>query len=64
VITGYFVVSGQQQKVYPLTIKILVISLGLGIPGVVYFGAWAWFCSLAIAQSLVLFWAGIVIFRK
>jgi O-antigen/teichoic acid export membrane protein len=64
VITGYYVVSGQQKKVYPLTVKILFISMGLGIPGVIYFGAWAWFCSLAIAQGLVLFWAGMEILRK
>ena len=62
-VTGYLVVSGHQDKVYPLTIKILIVSIVLGIPGIFYFGAWAWFCSLAIAQTLVL-WAGYQALRK
>jgi O-antigen/teichoic acid export membrane protein len=62
-VTGYFVISGQQGKVYPLTVKVLLLSLVLGIPGVMYFGIWAWFCSLAIAQSMVL-WTGVQIARK
>ncbi len=57
-VTGYLVVSGQQEKVYPLNMKILVLSIVLGLPGIHFFGTWAWFCSLAIAQGLVL-WIGI-----
>jgi len=62
-VTGYYVVSGQQQKVYSLTMKVLVISVILGIPGVRYLGVWAWFCALAISQLLVL-WTGVQIARK
>lgn len=62
-ITGYLVVSGQQDKVFPLNIKILVLSIFLGIPGIYYIGTWAWFCSLAIAQSIII-WTGVQFIRK
>lgn len=62
-VTGYLVVSGHQDRVYPLTMKILVVAMVLGVPGVIYYGSWAWFCSLAIAQSLVL-WTGFLVLRK
>lgn len=54
-ITGYLTVSGRQHMVFPLTLKVLAISLVLGVPGVIYFGAWTWLASLATAQFLVLF---------
>ena len=54
-ITGYLTTSGRQNMVLPLTAKVLIVSLVLGVPGVIYFGSWAWLASLALSQSLVVF---------
>ncbi len=62
VITGYYIVSGQDKEVYRLTMKVLFLSLGLGIPGVNIFGPWAFFGALAAAQIFVL-WEGWRVFK-
>jgi O-antigen/teichoic acid export membrane protein len=56
-VTGYLIVSGKQLLVWKLTIKMLFMSMIIGIPGVLFFGAWAWFASLILSQSLI-FWVG------
>lgn len=53
--TGYLTVSGQGARVLPLTFKILMASFLIGVPGVIYFGAWAWLASLSIAQLIVIY---------
>lgn len=52
--TGYLTVSGQGAKVFPLTLKILLTAFLLGVPGVMYFGAWAWLIALSISQLIVI----------
>lgn len=58
VLTGYLVTSGQGDKVLPLTLKILAVSVALGVPGVLTWGAWAWLASLCASQAIV---AGIAV---
>lgn len=52
-LTGYLTVSGRQNRVMPLTLKILLVALMLGIPGAYVWGAWAWMASLVLSQLLV-----------
>lgn len=52
--TGYLSASGQGGRALALTSKILACSLALGIPGVVYLGAWAWLAALCLSQTIVL----------
>jgi hypothetical protein len=54
VFTGYLTVSGNSGAVLPLTLRILLVALCLGIPGVIALGAWAWMAALAVSQVLVL----------
>lgn len=54
VLTGYLTVSGNGSAVLPLTLKILVLSFCLGVPGVLLYGAWAWMAALVASQALVL----------
>jgi O-antigen/teichoic acid export membrane protein len=53
-VTGYLTVSGNSSRVLPLTLKLLVFSFVLGVPGVLVFGAWAWLGAVSAAQALVL----------
>jgi PST family polysaccharide transporter len=53
-LTGYLTVSGQGHAVLPLTLRILTLTMCIGIPGVLAFGAWAWMAALAASQGLVL----------
>lgn len=52
-LTGYLTASGQGHAVLPLTLTILLVSLILGIPGVMLWGAWAWLAALCAAQVVV-----------
>lgn len=54
VLTGYLTVSGNGGAVLPLTLKILVLSFSLGVPGALLYGAWAWMAALVASQALVL----------
>jgi polysaccharide transporter, PST family len=62
-LTGYFTVSGQQDKVWPLTLKILLSATILGIPASFSFGSWAWMAALVLSQLHVL-WASAQVYRK
>lgn len=53
-VTGFLTVSGNQHRVLPLTFWVMVVSLALGIPGVILFGAWAWMAALVVSQAIVL----------
>jgi polysaccharide transporter, PST family len=53
-LTGYFTASGQGHAALPLTLKILLVALGLGIPGVMIWGAWAWLAALCASQIVVI----------
>ena len=63
-VTGYLIVSGRQSQVFPLTIKVLMLSLVLGVPGVFLYGAWAWLASLALSQAVVLIFAAGIVRRE
>lgn len=54
VLTGYLTVSGQGGRTLALTSKVLACSLALGIPGVLFLGAWAWLAALCLSQTIVL----------
>lgn len=57
-VTGYLTVSGRGDRVLPLTLWVLFVSVLLGVPGILLYGAWAWLASLCIAQIAVVatFW--------
>ena len=52
--TGYLTASGRGQAALPLTLKILLVALALGIPGVIIWGAWAWLAALCASQAIVI----------
>ncbi len=53
-LTGYLTVSGRSREVWPLTLKILLFSVALGVPGVLFFGSVGWLAALVLSQLLVL----------
>jgi O-antigen/teichoic acid export membrane protein len=53
-LTGYLTVSGRRHEVWPLTLRILVLSVSMGVPGVFVFGSAGWLAALVLAQLLVL----------
>ena len=53
-LTGYLTVSDRRHEVWPLTLKILVLSVSMGVPGVLIFGSAGWLAALVLAQVLVL----------
>jgi O-antigen/teichoic acid export membrane protein len=53
-ITGYFVMSGQPQRVHRLTLAVLGLSFGLATPAVMLYGAAGWLGGLVAAQILVI----------
>ena len=53
-LTGYLTVSGRGREVWPLNLKILILSIVMGIPGVLFFGSAGWLAALVLSQFLVL----------
>lgn len=53
-LTGYLTVSGRSRRVLQLNVAVLIVSVSAGIPGVLYFGAAAWFAALVLGQSVLL----------
>ncbi len=53
-LTGHLTISGQSQKVWPLNLKILTASMGLGAPAILLFGNAGWLAALVLSQLLVL----------
>ncbi|MCD6321447.1 MAG: oligosaccharide flippase family protein [Clostridiales bacterium] len=51
-LTGYLTVSGQGYKVWPLTLKILVTSLIIGVPAIFFWGSAGWLAGLVAAQLI------------
>lgn len=49
-LTGYLTVSGRSREVWPVTLKILVISIFFGLPGVYIFGGVGWLAALVLGQ--------------
>ncbi len=69
VVTGYLTVSGRQNHIKKITLRVLTISIALGIPGTIAFGAWAWMAALTTSQIYVLataykFWRKDFLFRR
>lgn len=52
--TGYLTVAGRSSEVWPLTLKILVFSIALGVPGVLLLGSGGWLAALVLSQLIVL----------
>lgn len=52
--TGYLTVSGRSREVWPLTLKILLLSVTFGVPGVIFFGSAGWLMAVVLSQLLVL----------
>lgn len=63
ILTGYLVISKQPRIVFKLTLRILMFTFALGIPGAYLFGAVGWLCALLLSQSLVM-WESINVWRK
>lgn len=55
-LTGYLTVSGQTNAIWPLTSKILLVSIVLGILGVKILGGFGWLAGLVFAQSIVFYY--------
>jgi O-antigen/teichoic acid export membrane protein len=53
-LTGYFAVSHRADEVLMLTLRILIVSLLLGIPGAYLWGGTGWLGALVLSQILVL----------
>ena len=53
-LTGYLTVSGRSSEVWPLTLKVLISSVVIGVPGVFMFGGVGWLAALVISQFFVL----------
>lgn len=53
-VTGYMTVSARTKEVLPITLKVLVLSFALGVPGVLVFGGAGWMASLVLSQVAVL----------
>lgn len=53
-LTGYLTVSGRSSEVWPLTLKILVLSVAAGVPGVFLFGSVGWMAALVLSMIVVL----------
>ncbi len=51
-LTGYLTVSGQGYKVWPLTLKILIVSVVVGIPATFFWGSAGWLAGLVVAQFI------------
>lgn len=52
--TGYLTVSGRSSEVWPLTLKILLLSIAVGVPGIFIFGGAGWLAALVLSQFFVL----------
>jgi O-antigen/teichoic acid export membrane protein len=57
--TGYLNVAGRSREVLPLTLKLLVLSLVIGVPGVWRWGAAGWLLAICCSHSVI----GIVAWR-
>lgn len=55
--TSYLTLSGRQREIFPLTLKMLVVVMLVGLPGICFFGAWAWMATLVLSQVVVLLYA-------
>lgn len=53
-LTGFLTVSGRSREIWPLTLKILALSVSIGIPSVLLFGSVGWMAALVLSQVLVL----------
>lgn len=53
-LTGYYIVSEKKHMVMRLTLKVLLASIALGLPGVMIWGGWFWLFALCASQSIVI----------
>ena len=53
-LTGYLTISGRNREVWPLTLKVLGLSVAMGVPGVILYGSLGWLAALVLAQLIVL----------
>jgi polysaccharide transporter, PST family len=50
---GYMTVSGKSDRIFKLTIQLLLITLLIGLPGVWIFGAIGWIVAILLSQLFV-----------
>ena len=62
-VTGYLTITGRQREVWIINLKVLVLSLVIGVPGSYFFGAWAWMAALVIGQIPVIM-ASLIAWRE
>jgi O-antigen/teichoic acid export membrane protein len=55
-VTGYLTISGYGDRVLPLTCCVLIASFLLGVPGVLFFGVWAWMACLCLTQIIFIYY--------
>ena len=54
-LTGYLTVSGQGYKIWPITLKILIASIVIGVPATFFWGSAGWLAGLVVAQFINFF---------
>jgi len=62
-LTGYLTISGRSRDVWPLTLKILLLSVAMGVPGILLFGSVGWLVALVLSTFVVLH-TGFKIWRR
>lgn len=55
VLTGYLTISGRSREILSINIKVLLISIVFGVPGVFLFGGAGWMGAVVIAQFFSLY---------
>jgi len=51
--TGYLAIAGRTKELLPLTLKLLILSLIVGVPSVWLWGAAGWFMTLSLSHIVV-----------
>lgn len=52
-LTAHLTISGQSQRVWPLTMKTLIITISAGVPSILILGSAGWLAAVVLAQLFV-----------
>jgi len=52
VLTGYLVVSGQSSAIWSINVKVLVVTISLGVIGIKFLGVYGWMVGALAAQLI------------
>jgi O-antigen/teichoic acid export membrane protein len=54
-LTGYLTIAGRSYEIFPLTLKVLLLSFVMGIPCVFLMGGSGWLAALVMSQLIVVY---------